>query len=81
MGPDGVQRTPCKRGLIYEHPAQQYRRIHRPEEYGELGTSAHKVSQDSTAQAPDYEGRRLPIAKLECGLYEDSYSWRLEERC
>jgi len=44
MGPDGVQGTPGKRGLVHEYPAQQYGGIHRPQEHRELGAGADTVS-------------------------------------
>ena len=44
MGSDRIQGALNKRGLIHEHPAQQYGGIYRHEEYGEPGTGADTVS-------------------------------------
>lgn len=50
MGPNRVQRASDKRGLLHEHPAQQYGGVHRYEEYGELRAGPDTVSEGACVQ-------------------------------
>ena len=79
MGPDRIQGALDKRGLIHEHPAQQYGGIYRHEEYGKFGTgvdtvSLHNLGRNLRAQVR----RRITQYNRDSGQLRIETRWEFE---